>query len=64
MSGKIVLKRLLGEIWFLGTLYRIINWMALKMGYTYYKVVDSGWGEFVGGQGLLPDKSVLFLLSR
>lgn len=53
MSGNIFLKRLLGEIWFLPYLcsYRI-NWMALKRGYIYYKVIDSGWGEFIGGQGL------------
>lgn len=43
----------LGEIWFLPYLstYRI-NYLVLKIGYYYFKVLDSGWREKCGGQGL------------
>lgn len=46
-------KNLLGEIWFLPYLstYRI-NHIGLKCGYLYYKIIDSGWGELLGGQGI------------
>lgn len=52
-SGKsIFLKSFLGEIWFIPYLSTyIINWIPLKGGYLYIKLVDLGWGELVGGQG-------------
>lgn len=55
--NKFNLKRklnwILGEIWFLPYLstYRV-NYLILYIGYYYYKMIDSGWIEKWGGQGL------------
>lgn len=49
----IYLKSFLGEIWFLPYIstYIIIN-LFMGVGYKYRKIVDLGWGEYLGGQGL------------
>jgi len=44
------LKNFLGEIWFLIYLSTcLINWFFLKMGYNFYKNIDLGWREKIGG---------------
>nr|YP_009443893.1 NADH dehydrogenase subunit 5 [Lachesilla anna]ATU07114.1 NADH dehydrogenase subunit 5 [Lachesilla anna] len=44
---------ILMEMWFLPYLSTFgINWISLKIGGLYSKVMDSGWGEYSGGQGL------------
>ena len=49
----VFIKNIIREIWFLPYLctYRI-NYGVLNLGYIYYKIVDLGWGEFLGGQGI------------
>uniref|UniRef100_A0AAU7VAY5 NADH-ubiquinone oxidoreductase chain 5 n=1 Tax=Stenopsocus capacimacularus TaxID=3074939 RepID=A0AAU7VAY5_9NEOP len=43
----------LGEMWFMPYLSTYsINWSILKLGYAYSSLVDLGWGERVGGQGI------------
>uniref|UniRef100_A0AAU7VAB7 NADH-ubiquinone oxidoreductase chain 5 n=1 Tax=Stenopsocus brevicapitus TaxID=3074938 RepID=A0AAU7VAB7_9NEOP len=43
----------LGEMWFMPYLSTYsINWSVLKLGYAYSSLVDLGWGERVGGQGI------------
>ena len=43
----------LGEIWFMPYLSTFtINWTVLKLGYAYGNLIDLGWGERVGGQGI------------
>jgi len=55
------LKSFLGEIWFLPYIstYIIIN-LFIGVGYKYRKIVDLGWGEYLGGQGL---HNLLILIS-
>nr|UGS80509.1 NADH dehydrogenase subunit 5 [Polypsocus corruptus] len=48
-----ILYYFLSEMWFLPYLSTYsLNWMILKLGYFYYTVMDSGWSEYLGGQGL------------
>uniref|UniRef100_A0AAU7VAR1 NADH-ubiquinone oxidoreductase chain 5 n=1 Tax=Stenopsocus obscurus TaxID=3074946 RepID=A0AAU7VAR1_9NEOP len=43
----------LGEMWFMPYLSTFtINWTVLKLGYAYGNLIDLGWGERVGGQGI------------
>uniref|UniRef100_A0AAU7V9U7 NADH-ubiquinone oxidoreductase chain 5 n=1 Tax=Malostenopsocus sp. HN TaxID=3074936 RepID=A0AAU7V9U7_9NEOP len=43
----------LGEMWFMPYLSTyLINWTALKLGYSYLVTIDTGWGEKIGGQGI------------
>uniref|UniRef100_A0AAU7VAA2 NADH-ubiquinone oxidoreductase chain 5 n=1 Tax=Stenopsocus wangi TaxID=3074950 RepID=A0AAU7VAA2_9NEOP len=43
----------LGEMWFMPYLSTYsINWTMLKLGYTYSNMIDLGWGERIGGQGI------------
>uniref|UniRef100_A0AAU7V9S7 NADH-ubiquinone oxidoreductase chain 5 n=1 Tax=Stenopsocus nepalensis TaxID=3074945 RepID=A0AAU7V9S7_9NEOP len=43
----------LGEMWFMPYLSTYsINWVVLKLGYAYSNVIDLGWGERIGGQGI------------
>uniref|UniRef100_A0AAU7VC21 NADH-ubiquinone oxidoreductase chain 5 n=1 Tax=Malostenopsocus yunnanicus TaxID=3074937 RepID=A0AAU7VC21_9NEOP len=43
----------LGEMWFMPYLSTyLINWTALKLGYSYLLTIDTGWGEKIGGQGI------------
>nr|UGS80366.1 NADH dehydrogenase subunit 5 [Kilauella sp. KispEL] len=50
-----------GGMWFLPYLSTYsINYIGLQIGYYYYKVIDLGWGEKIGGQGLF---KLLFLLN-
>uniref|UniRef100_A0AAU7VB64 NADH-ubiquinone oxidoreductase chain 5 n=1 Tax=Stenopsocus longitudinalis TaxID=3074942 RepID=A0AAU7VB64_9NEOP len=43
----------LGEMWFMPYLSTYsINWTVLKLGYAYSTLIDLGWGERVGGQGI------------
>nr|UGS80223.1 NADH dehydrogenase subunit 5 [Dypsocus coleoptratus] len=48
-----LLSNMMSEMWFLPYLstYKL-NMVVLKIGYFYYKMVDLGWGEQIGGQGL------------
>nr|UGS80405.1 NADH dehydrogenase subunit 5 [Lachesilla punctata] len=44
---------ILGEMWFLPYLSTYgISWIPLKAGMLYSKVLDYGWFEYLGGQGL------------
>lgn len=53
LSKYIYLYNILMEIWFLPYLRTYgVNWRALSIGLTYNKVVDLGWMEYLGGQGL------------
>lgn len=57
LNNKFLLKYnlnwILGEMWFLPYLCTFsINYLILNLGYKYFKLVDSGWGEKAGGQGL------------
>nr|UGS80236.1 NADH dehydrogenase subunit 5 [Ectopsocopsis cryptomeriae] len=57
LNNKFLLKYnlnwMLGEMWFLPYLCTFsINYLILNLGYKYFKLVDSGWGEKAGGQGL------------
>nr|UGS80158.1 NADH dehydrogenase subunit 5 [Anomopsocus amabilis] len=46
-------KNILGEMWFLPYLSTYsMNFFLLKIGYFYSKILDLGWGEYIGGQGL------------
>nr|UGS80353.1 NADH dehydrogenase subunit 5 [Kaestneriella sp. KaspPE] len=50
---SIPLKSFLGEMWFLPYIStHILLKFSLGVGYKYYKIIDSGWGELLGGQGL------------
>uniref|UniRef100_A0AAU7VBQ8 NADH-ubiquinone oxidoreductase chain 5 n=1 Tax=Stenopsocus tripartibilis TaxID=3074949 RepID=A0AAU7VBQ8_9NEOP len=43
----------LGEMWFMPYLSTYsINWVTLKLGYAYSNLIDLGWGERIGGQGI------------
>lgn len=45
--------RFFGGIWFMPFLATfLINWYPLNLGYFYYRLVEIGWGEKIGGQGL------------
>nr|UGS80536.1 NADH dehydrogenase subunit 5 [Teliapsocus conterminus] len=49
---KSVYYNLMGEMWFMPYISTYsINYLILNTGYIYFKVIDSGWGEFIGGQG-------------
>lgn len=53
LLNHIYLYNVLIEMWFLPYLRTYgINWMRLKLGGSYTKIIDSGWGEYLGGQGL------------
>nr|UGS80249.1 NADH dehydrogenase subunit 5 [Eolachesilla chilensis] len=65
----IFLKSMLGEMWFLPYLTTYsINYIVLKIGYYYFKYIDMGWGEFLGGQGinktLLKLNNTIYLLQK
>lgn len=46
-------KNILGEIWFLPYLSTYtLNYFVLGLGYSYIKVIENGWGEVLGGQGI------------
>nr|UGS80483.1 NADH dehydrogenase subunit 5 [Nepiomorpha sp. NespEL] len=73
---SIYLKTILGEMWFLPYLSTYsINFLVLKVGYMYIKMIDLGWAEILGGQGvynlnvylsknlnLLSSKNVIYLI--
>lgn len=67
---KFWLNWILGEIWFLPYLCTYsLNYLALNMGYYYFKVFDRGWREKLGGQGLFHTlivnrKNLLYLQSN
>nr|UGS80418.1 NADH dehydrogenase subunit 5 [Lachesilla rufa] len=53
LSKYMYIYNILMEMWFLPYLSTYgINWSALSIGLTYNKVVDLGWMEYLGGQGL------------
>nr|AFY16851.1 NADH dehydrogenase subunit 5 [Longivalvus hyalospilus] len=46
-------KSILGEMWFLPYMSTyLINKIPLNLGYSYVKIIDMGWGELIGGQGI------------
>nr|YP_008080950.1 NADH dehydrogenase subunit 5 [Psococerastis albimaculata]AFY16890.1 NADH dehydrogenase subunit 5 [Psococerastis albimaculata] len=53
MSSFIYMKSILGEMWFLPYISTyLLNMFPLNIGYFYLKIIDLGWGELVGGQGI------------
>uniref|UniRef100_A0AAU7VAL9 NADH-ubiquinone oxidoreductase chain 5 n=1 Tax=Stenopsocus dactylinus TaxID=3074940 RepID=A0AAU7VAL9_9NEOP len=43
----------LGEMWFMPYISTYsLNWSVLKLGYIYSNLIDLGWGEQIGGQGI------------
>nr|UGS80431.1 NADH dehydrogenase subunit 5 [Lachesilla sp. Lasp7Q] len=53
LSEGVYSYNILMEMWFLPYLSTYgINWSVLNMGMFYNKVVDLGWMEYLGGQGL------------
>nr|UGS80522.1 NADH dehydrogenase subunit 5 [Prolachesilla sp. PrspLA] len=56
-------KNILGEMWFLPYLSTYsLNYIFLKIGYMYLKIVDYGWMEYLGGQGLY--KTLMLISSK